>query len=363
VFAYSSAANLFEQALDGLGRLPPSAANQTHGVQLRLHLAQVAFYVAPGKLGEWLEPAERDARALGDATLLAYVNLAQAGALYIQGRFADALPLLERIRSTADSTVDPVLRAQFVRIYGQLQALRGDYAEAVPALHEAIDRLRDQPGIELTVATEMLGATYAYMGEFDRALEMIAAAHAYSENVQDQAALAAGEGFLSAVFHMRGDWQMARHHAQRAIEMARAERSVIHEYVGLVYVGLPAARLGNPDAGAASLRRAIGIAQQAGTLVLLGRAYGWLAEVELARGQADEALMLAETGLELSRRHGYLYDAALCERARGEAEAARGNTSVARGHLNDAVAQFAAIGARPEVDRTLRLTAGDEGTA
>src|SRR5207237_2556599 len=125
-------------------------------------LARVGFYVAPGRLGEWLEPAERDARGLGDPSLLAYVQLAQAGALYIHGRFAEALPLLARIRPTAESSADAVLRAQFLRVYGQLQALRGEYAEAVPVLHEAIELLSDQPGIELTVATEMLGATYAY---------------------------------------------------------------------------------------------------------------------------------------------------------------------------------------------------------
>ena len=83
-------------------------------------------------------------------------------------------------------------------MYGQLPALRCDYAEAVPALLEAIDRLREQPGIELTVATEMLGATYAYMGDFDRALELIESAHARSERVQDQAALAV-EGKLRQV--------------------------------------------------------------------------------------------------------------------------------------------------------------------
>ena len=83
--------------------------------------------------------------------------------------------MLERIRPTAESTADPVLRAQFPRVYGQLQALRGDYASAVPALHEAIELMRSQPGIELTVATEMLGATYAYMGEFERALELLEA--------------------------------------------------------------------------------------------------------------------------------------------------------------------------------------------
>jgi DNA-binding SARP family transcriptional activator len=352
VFAYTSAASLYEQALEGLERMPVSEEHQAYGVKLRLRLAQVAFYVAPGRLGEWLEPAERDALALGNETLLAYVRLSQASALYIQGRFAEALPLLERMRPTAESTSDPVLRAQFTRVYGQLQALRGDYAQAVPALRSAIDQLGQQQGIEVTVATEMLGAVYAYMGEFERALELIEAAHARSEAVQDQAALAAGEGFLSAVYHMRGDWQAAQTHGASAVETARRAGSVIHEYVGLVYLGLPEARLGDPEAGASSLRRAIAMAQAARTWVLLGRAHGWLAEIELSRDEAYEALELAETGLELSTRHGYLYDAALCERARGEALAALGEHAAARDALGRAADQFATIGALPEVERT-----------
>ncbi len=352
VFAYSSAANLYEQALDALERLAPSTENRAHGVRLRLRLAQVAFYVAPGRLGEWLEPAERDAQVLGDATLLAYVQLAQASALYIQGRFAEALPLLERIRSTAESTSDTVLRAQFARVFGQLQALRGDYASAVPALHQAIESLREQPGIELTVATEMLGATYAYMGDFDRALELIESAHARSESINDQAALAAGEGFLCAVYHMRGDWALAREHGQRAVSTARAAGSVVHEFVGLVYLGLPEAKLGDPEAGASTLRRAIGIAQAARTWVLLGRAHGWLAEIELDRGNTAEAQRLAQMGQELSTRYGYLFDAALCERAIGQAFAASGDAETAQEHLRAAADQFGAIGAAPELART-----------
>ena len=352
VFAYASAASLYEEALDALSRLPESAENRAHGIRLRLRLAQVAFYVAPGRLGEWLQPAESDALALGDTTLLAYVNLAQASALYIQGRFAEALPLLERIRPIAETTSDAVLRAQFPRVYGQLQALRGDYALAVPALHEAIELLREQPGIELTVATEMLGATYAYMGDFDPALELIGLAHSRSERVQDQAALAAGEGFLCAVYHMRGDWQTAFEHGIRAVKTAQAAGSVVHEFVGLVYVGLPTARLGKHEEGASSLRRAIAIAQAAGTWVLLGRAHAWLAEIELDRGAPDEALRLASSGLEVSRTHGYLYDAALCERAMGQALIALGDSATGREHLLAAAHQFEAIRAQPELTRT-----------
>lgn len=325
-------------------------------MRLRLRLAQVAFYVAPGRLGEWLEPAERDARALGEPTLLAHVRLAQAGALYIQGRFAEALPLLDRIRPIAETSADPVLRVAFLRVYGQLQALRGDYAEAVPALHAVIEQFGQQPGIELTVATEMLGAVYAYMGDFAQALELIDGAYQRSEAMHDQAALAAGEGYLAAVYHMQGDWPRARQHGLRTIEMSRTAGTVIHEYVGLVYVGLPEAQLGEVEAGAGSLRRAIAMAQGAGTWVLLGRAHGWLAEVELLRGEAAEALRLAEQGLELSTRHAYLYDAALCERARGEALIALGRGDEGSAMLQAAAKHFEAIGARPEVERTLALT-------
>jgi hypothetical protein len=110
------------------------------------------------------------------------------------------------------------------------------------------------------------------------------------------------------------------------------------------------------------LRRAIALAEGAGTWVLLGRAHGWLAEVELLRERPDEALRLAEVGLELSHRHGYLFDAALCERARGEALAALGEAAAAQAALQAARAGFAEIGAGPELERTRTVLArGDVG--
>ena len=151
---------------------------------------------------------------------------------------------------------------------------------------------------------------------------------------------------------MRGDWLEARRHGAQAVSTARAAGSIIHEYVGLVYLGLPEARLGDAAAGAETLQKAIAIAQAAGTMVLLGRAHGWLAEIELARDQPNEALRLADAGLEVSTRYGYLYDAALCTRARGVALFALGERDSALIVLKSAAAQFSAIGARPEVART-----------
>jgi hypothetical protein len=76
-----------------------------------------------------------------------------------------------------------------------------------------------------------------------------------------------------------------------------------------------------------------------------------LAEIELLRSAPSEALALALAGLELSTRYGYLYDAALCERAVGQALLALGDAD-GRGHLESAVRHFAAIKAAPEVART-----------
>ena len=156
---------------------------------------------------------------------------------------------------------------------------------------------------------------------------------------------------------MQGDWPRAREHGRRAVEMSRAAGSVVHEFVGLVYVGLPEAQLGDAEGGARSLRRAIAMAQAAGTWVLLGRAHGWLAEIELGRSDAGSALEFARMGLELSTKYGYLFDAALCERVMGQAEAALGDNAGARIWLEAAAEHFAAIQAKPELERTHRAIA------
>ena len=126
----------------------------------------------------------------------------------------------------------------------------------------------------------------------------------------------------------------------------------VHWKARLVFLGLPEARLGDPEAGAATLQRAIAMAEAAGTWVLLGRAHGWLAEVELVRHRPDEALRLAERGLELSQQHGYLFDAALCERVRGEALTDLNQVDQAREQLFVAAEHFEAIRALPELERT-----------
>ena len=380
VFAYGPATALYEQALESLDHLPSDPRRRVKGITLRLRLAQVGLYVYPGRLAELLRPAEAEARALGDQALLARVWLAQGSALYIQGRFAEALPVFEQLQPLVAASSDHALRVHFTNTLGQLLALRGEYSRAIPLLEEAIELLSAQPGIQGTVATHMLAATHAYAGDFataDRLLEQTRV-HPGLESGHDQAALAASlTFFLEAVHQMRGDWEAACTSGRQAIATAHDANDVIHEFIGHLMLGLPLAHLGDVDGGAASLEQALAIARRADTVLLLGRAYGWLAEVELLRARPTEALQAAQTGLALARNHGYLFDAALCQRALGlsllalEQQPSSGDgseppsvptisthevpTSVAsgaEGHIRAALEQFDAIGARPEVART-----------
>src|SRR2546423_3248719 len=59
VSASAAAMLLYQQALACVAHLPPSDALRRKTIDLRLRLAEVAFYVQPGRLGEWLAPAER----------------------------------------------------------------------------------------------------------------------------------------------------------------------------------------------------------------------------------------------------------------------------------------------------------------
>src|SRR5262249_23756129 len=103
LFAHGSAVHLYEQALACLAQLRPTPGLRRRAIDLRLRLAQTAFYVDPGHLMEWLTPAEDAAAELDDTGRLARVRLAQAGALYIQGLFGAALPRLEQLREMADA--------------------------------------------------------------------------------------------------------------------------------------------------------------------------------------------------------------------------------------------------------------------
>ncbi|HEY8884936.1 MAG TPA: hypothetical protein VIO35_06465, partial [Chloroflexota bacterium] len=149
----------------------------------------------------------------------------------------------------------------------------------------------------------------------------------------------------------RGDWAAAIGYANVAITNARAAANLIYEYVSHVYLGLALARQGRVAEGLQIQQSAFTLAERARTKVILGRAHAWLAEILLLDGQLEPAYDAAQRGEALSEEHGFLLEAAMCARVRGEVCTSLGKTTEAAEALQRARVDLAALEAWPEHGR------------
>jgi len=378
--ADESAVHLYEQALACASQLPLTTELRGRMIDLRLQLARAAFYVRPGRLMDWLAPAEAEASQLGDAERLAHVWLAQASALYIQGQFTAALPRLEQLQTIADATGDPALRARTDNTLGRLLVIRGELGRGLAALDRALAAAEpgapgpggSSPGplwsatpLERLVSLGLAACAHAFRGDFARAADTMARSRLLVLAPTDVAARAAAAFYHALIVQTRGDWAATVAYANEAIANARAAASLIYEYVSHVYLGLALARQGQAVEGLAVQQTALALAERAQTRVILGRAHAWLADILVRAGQHQAAYDAALHGEALSKEHGYLLEAAMCARVRGEVCLALDARDEAAAALDQARIDLAALEAWPEWARAeaalgrLHLARGD----
>lgn len=356
--AAESAVHLYEQALACASQLPPSPELRARSIDLRLRLAQAAFYVQPGRLMEWLAPAEDDARQLGDTTRLAQVGLAQASALYILGQFTEALPRLERLQILAESTSDLALRARIDNVLGRLLVIRGELARGLVALERALAAAESGPAgpgpiwpatpLERLVSLGLAASARAFQGNFDAAANTMAQSQLIPTAPNDATARAASSFYNALIVQTRGDWTATIARANAAIADARIAANLIYEYVSHVYLGLALARQGQVAEGLRVQQTALTLAERAQTQVILGRAHAWLAEILLLDRQDQAAYDAARHGQALSEERGYLLEAAMCTRVRGECCIALGAWDEAEKAIEQAQGSLATLEAWPE---------------
>ncbi|MFN8475615.1 MAG: AAA family ATPase [Anaerolineae bacterium] len=353
VFAFATATLLYQQALDALEHLPVDDDVKRQGVMIRLSLARVAFYIYPGRLNEWLAPAEAAALELGDEPLQAMVGLAKGGSLYIQGQFKIARPLLEGLLPLAERTGDSLLVARTMNILGRLMAFMGDLQPGLPVLAEGAARL-DMVGAhnDSLISQGMIGAERAYLGQFQAALEITERVWSDSAKQADPAAVAAAANFLEAVYQMWGRWAEAEAWGRKAETLAQQASNIVYERNVYLFLGLPLARLGDLAGGREALERAIDLGGECRSKVFMGRAHAWLAEVLRESGEVSAAQAAAAKGLAISQECGARFDEALAHRVLGEALAAD-DAAGGLAHLCEAIVICREHGFQPELARAL----------
>lgn len=370
VFDFASAALLYQQALACLAHLPVDNDLRRKNVELRLMLARVAFYIEPGRLTEWLAPAEADAQRLGSDQLLSFVWLAQGSALYIQGRFGEARPLLERLIPLMERTGDSLQVARAKNILARTLSMMGESDAGLALLDEAATRL-DMVGAhnDALISRGMIGAERSFLGEFDAALQIVEDVYQESLRQADPGAIAAAADFVQVVHHCWGHWAEARDWGYRALEPAQRAGNRVYERNVYIFLGLPLAFLGDVQAGRDALDRAIALGAECQSSVFMGRTHAWLAEVRLLAGDAAGAAAAARTGMAIAAGAGARYDLALARRALGRALMALDDLAAAETELTTALTEFQGLNTAPSVARTLAALAhlahkrGDSATA
>lgn len=358
-YAYREACQSYLQAVEALDSMTADDDLRRQRVGLRLRLAQAAFYVEPGPLRRWLEPAAVDAAALNDPVLKVQVAMAQAGALYIAGNFdaaeAQIRPLLDAALATGNSALE--IRAR--HMLGRLEVLRGNLREGRENLLLALE---GSAGVmnttEIIVSSDMAAGALSVMGDFETSIKESIAILREAEATKDPATLAAAQVFLLAIYQHRGMWREAAELGREAIARARDAANFIYEYDALAFLGLAVARGGDIEEAIAIQESALQLAKQAQINLLMGRTYGWLAEIYRIAGRLEDSRDAALLGLAQAEESGNSFERALCQRQLGETLTALGKYAEARENLEAAAAEFEVESALPELERTRLALSG-----
>ncbi|MCL6562502.1 MAG: AAA family ATPase [Firmicutes bacterium] len=342
-----------EQASDYLQRLPTTQDRRRRWVELRLRLALLAWHTAPRQAAQMVQRLEIDpADEAGGEQHVAWWTRRTEG-LMIRGQLQRATQMLERIVPWASRVGNPGVEGMVRLRLAQLHALAGDLRRAA-AEFEASAPLLAEGGVALWHA-QCLGtwaSTLATLGQFNEAEAVLAALDRGADGARHPMVPVLGKLHALTVYTQQEAWPRAVDVGRRLLAALRAGDHDALEYIALVFLGLPVARMGDVEGGVGLLQRAVTLGSRLGFRILLDRAYAYLAEALRDAGRPERAREAAAQGLRIAQRDGYLFGTAMNLRvlhslAASEDEAVAGIEAVR--------ATFTAMGALPEVARCERL--------
>jgi tetratricopeptide (TPR) repeat protein/transcriptional regulator with XRE-family HTH domain len=249
--------------LDRLGPREPSTSLVSLYSSLSMNL------IVAGRYREALEAAHSAteiARELGDERTLAWVKTMRGPALGLMGRLEEAHRVLEERLSLAEVANDYWGQLSTVHYLGKLTLPQGD-----------------------------LDAALYYHG---RALEL-------AERLGARSRISAETSNLSEILFYLGDWARARGHAERAVELARAESSGLtasyFQYADVFRrLGMIRGAMGEWEDALPCLEESMVLAEGIAYPEAVRSGQGVLAEQEILQGKPGAALARLEPLIERS---------------------------------------------------------------
>src|SRR5262250_2170898 len=352
--SYVAAAELLNDALQALERLPETSDTLEQAIDARLELR-----IALAALGRYqdvlrvMREAEGLAVRLGDRARLGRILADICARLRnVAGEHAQAIEVGEQAMMIGADTGDRELELEARYRTGQAYFAIGDFGNALELLSRCVERgghEPSQPSILFTSwAHSWLALTLSNLGRFEDARAHAQEALQIAEAADHPFTLAEALAGLGSVSLAQGDLDQAVAALERAriiIVEWRLQPWAVFTRLGYAYA--LSERL------AEARRLLTDVIESASTVSAMGvsRAMqlGWLSEAYLIEGLLDEAHAHAQEAVSLARRHGERHHEAWCLRLLGQIVSHRDPVDFeqAEGYYREALSLADMLGARP----------------
>lgn len=365
LFAYPEARVHYALALEALERLPDDEENRRRRADGLVKLVTVSLRSAgPPETLRRLSQAETLAQSMAecaDATRedrlrLASINFWQGHALLHNGDSLAAVEKMRAVMMVAQAENEPELLAVSASIIGRSLAVRGQFAQAIPVLTDAIvalEQIHDEH--EWIFSVGLRGFAMLMRGEVAQGI-----AEAERTLVRaNQAGTLTGisvANFIIALAQLFGDSvPAALEHARAVIESSARSGDRLHAFVGQGYLGWAQTRANQLDEAEKSFARADAIAQAIGGRLVFADWF-MVARMEhrFQRGEYPQVIALAQEAIALAQVSEGIFYAGLSHRL--SAQALAKSTPMSWGeienHLESSLRLFADGDAKIEAART-----------
>jgi tetratricopeptide (TPR) repeat protein len=367
--AHREAVARFEQALDALGRLPPSAERAALAMDIRLDLRDSLHPLGEfERVVDHLRAAEAQAITLDDQHRLVRISAFMCQYFRLMGDLGSAIPAGERAVAIATRTGDPLLRAGANAGLGPAVAATGDHRRAVELLAGTVDSLHG------ALAAESLGTTgplsvfcriylvcsLAELGEFGPATRRAEEALAIAEDAAHVYSLAFACYGAGTLRLLKGEIAPSVALLERGLDLCRTWTLPLISPLLASLLGEAYALSGRVGEAVSLLegaeKQAVAMRRMGGHPMLLVR----LADAYHRGGRPADAAACARRALELARAQKERGHEAHALRVLGEIASSGGDGDAEGGevlHLR-AVALAEELGMRPLRARCLLALAG-----
>src|SRR5208337_440924 len=410
LFAVAEARLHYARALDALAHLPPTENNRRSKVdtlmkQVRASLAADSPEQNMARVSEAerlvLELPGPDGAPGSDQLRLARVRLWMGGIHLMSNAMPEAIRYLSQVLAVAQKLGDPALLSLPSYVIGNVLYMQGHFGKAEALLRQAITAI-EQLGdwAEWIRAVSTYGMNLGSTGRYEEGLAQCQRAIARARELNYLEGIAYSTLCLSRIYSIAGSLACTAEITRLGIETA--EQSGDRVTVYLCYVSRSYAEVcaGQFEAAAESIAKCHAVEQElGGQLLAADWVASYIAEVALGKGQAQQALSLAEQAVAIARKTGGISGEGMARQVWGrslaamspprwdEAEVqmaeslrlfelgearihaarmrmhwgiicrARGNTDAAREHFEKAAAQWAASNIPWELERVKKLIA------